>query len=53
VLDIILRKATMQDIDMLIKLRFDYLAEDRGDLAQNQKMGFTVSKYTTMHMKLK
>ena len=36
-LDIILRKATMQDIDTLIKLRFDYLTEDSIDLAQNQK----------------
>lgn len=34
----ILRKATIQDIDLLIKLRFDYLIEDNGSLVQNEKI---------------
>jgi len=32
-----IRKATIEDIDILIKLRFDYLLADRGDLIQEEE----------------
>ncbi|MDR1688093.1 MAG: GNAT family N-acetyltransferase [Clostridiales bacterium] len=32
-----LRKATIQDINLLIKLRFDYLTEDNGSLSEPEK----------------
>lgn len=33
----LLRKATIKDIDLLIKVRLDYLIEDNGSLTQNEK----------------
>jgi len=32
-----IRKATVDDINLLIKLRLDYLIEDRGNLMQDEK----------------
>lgn len=48
-----LRKATTQDIDLLIKLRFDYLIEDNGGLTQDEKTAIQgqLGEYFKKHIK--
>ncbi len=48
-----IRKATVEDIDLLIRLRLDYLAEDKGFLAQAEKTAIEkqLTGYFTRHIK--
>ncbi len=36
-----IRKATIRDIEVLIKLRIDYLSADIGNLSKNEKFKFS------------
>lgn len=47
-----IKKATLNDIDLLIKLRLDYIAADTGPLSLNQKQDLTaaLSDYFKIHL---
>lgn len=48
----VLRKATLDDIELLIRLRIDYLTEDRGKLSQEEEIAVKaqLEKYFPEHI---
>jgi len=50
--NMLLRKATLDDIEILIRLRLDYLTEDRGQLTQAEEIAVKqqLKKYFLQHI---